>query len=383
MPATTASGMGTAATSFAPTPVSFSNARGTVTRAASQEQRATRVSTAARPARRPSLSPRAAFLSGVSIGSMQHGKEWDQGPVDRGAPVGNTHALLTLQTEVLVIRRLTMLVALLPSMAHAQATDKALQRIRDTKTVTVAYRTDATPFAYEDGGKPAGYSVELCKRVVASMEQQLKVQPLAVKWVPANVQNRLDLVKKGEVDMECGTTTATLSRMEQVDFSNPIWVDVTAVIVKKAVGAKALGGLTGKSIAVVAGTPNQKALEDALKKGLVNAKVVPAKTYDEAIGLLEGGKAEALAAGRTMLLGLGSKLKDASEYDLLNDDIGYVPYAITLPLGASGLRLAVNRALSQIYDSDALAEIFRGTFGTGAKPGGALLVMYRLNIYPE
>jgi len=276
-----------------------------------------------------------------------------------------------------------MLVALLPSMAHAQATDKALQRIRDTKTVTVAYRTDATPFAYDDGGKPAGYSVELCKRVVASMEQQLKVQPLAVKWVPANVQNRLDLVKKGEVDMECGTTTATLSRMEQVDFSNPIWVDVTAVIVKKAVGAKALGGLTGKSIAVVAGTPNQKALEDALKKGLVNAKVVPAKTYDEAIGLLEGGKAEALAAGRTMLLGLGSKLKDASEYDLLNDDIGYVPYAITLPLGASGLRLAVNRALSQIYDSDALAEIFRGTFGTGAKPGGALLVMYRLNIYPE
>jgi ABC-type amino acid transport/signal transduction systems, periplasmic component/domain len=133
----------------------------------------------------------------------------------------------------------------------------------------------------------------------------------------------------------------------------------------------------------VAGTPNLKALEDALKKGLVNAKVVPAKTYDEAIALLEGGKVDALAAGKTMLLGIGSKLKDPSSYDALNDDIGYVPYAIVLPLGANGLRLAVNRALSQIYNSEAIGEIFRGTFGANAKPGVALVVMYGLNVYPE
>jgi ABC-type amino acid transport substrate-binding protein len=278
---------------------------------------------------------------------------------------------------------MVLLAALLPAIALAQTADKALQRIRDTKTVKIGYRTDAMPFAYEDRGQPAGYTVEICKRVVASLEQQLKIQPLAVKWVPANVQNRLDLVRKGEVDMECGTTTATLSRMEQVDFSNPVWVDVTAVLVRKSVGARALGDLGGKSIAAVAGTPNLRALENALKKGLVNAKVVPAKTYDEAIGLLEGGNADALAAGRTMLVGVAAKLKTVSEYELMNEDMGYVPYAIVLPLGASGLRLAVNRALSQIYDSDALVEIFRGAFGPSAKPGGALLVMYRLNVYPE
>ena len=282
-----------------------------------------------------------------------------------------------------MLRRMLFLAALLPALAHAQTTDKALQRIRDTKKVTIAYRTDAKPFSYEEGGQPAGYSVELCKRVVASFEQQLKVQPITVKWVPATVQTRLDLVRKGEVDMECGTTTATLTRMQQVDFSNPIWVDATGLIVRKSVGAKGLGGLTGKSIAAVAGTPNIQALEDALKKGLVNAKVVPTKSYDEAIALLESGKVDALAAGKTMLLGIGSKLKDPGQYDLLNDDIGYVPYAIVLPLGANGLRLAVNRALSQIYESEALAEIFRGAFGPNIKPGGALLIMYKLNTYPE
>jgi ABC-type amino acid transport substrate-binding protein len=114
----------------------------------------------------------------------------------------------------------------------------------------------------------------------------------------------------------------------------------------------------------------------------VNAKVVPAKSYDEAIALLEEGKADAFAAGRVMVLGMVNKLKDASQYELLDDEIGYVPYAIMLPLGATGLRQGVNRALSQIYGSDAISDVFRGTFGN-AKPSPALLIMYRLNIYPE
>src|SRR3954471_14297785 len=282
------------------------------------------------------------------------------------------------------MRRLPLLlIVLLPAIAYAQPTDKALQRIVKTKTVTIAYRNDAVPFSYEDKGQPAGYTVDLCKRIVASLEEQLKVQPLAIKWVPANVQNRLDIIRKGEADLACGTTTATLARMEQVDFSNPVWVDVTGVVVRKSLGARSVGNLAGKSIAVVAGTPNQRALEDSLKKGLVNAKVVPTKNYEEAIALLEGGKADALAAGKTMLMGMGLKLKDRADYDLLNEDIGYIPYAIVLPLGASGLRLAVNRALSQIYDSDAIGDVFRATFGPTAKPSMALAIMYRLNVYPE
>lgn len=281
------------------------------------------------------------------------------------------------------MRRLVLLVAaLLPAFTHAQTSDKTLQRIKDKKAINIAYRTDARPFSWEDNGQPAGYSVDLCKRVVTSLEQQLKVQPIAVKWVPVNVQTRFDAVKKGQADIECGTTTATLSRMGEVDFSNLIWADATGLLVTKASGAKSLGGLSGKSIAVVTATPNAQAVEDALKKGLVNAKVVHAKTYDEAIALLEGGKVDALAAGRVMLLGMGSKLKDTSLYDLLDDDIGYVPYAIMLPLGANGLRQAVNRGLSQIYGSEAILDVFRANFG-GAKPTVPLLIMYKLNTYPE
>ena len=79
--------------------------------------------------------------------------------------------------------------------------------------------------------------------------------------------------------MECGTTTASRSRAWS-RWTSRIRCGSTrpASIVRKSVGAKGLGGLSGKSIAAVARTPNLKALEEALKKGLVNAKVVPAKT---------------------------------------------------------------------------------------------------------
>ncbi|HEU4382136.1 MAG TPA: amino acid ABC transporter substrate-binding protein [Anaeromyxobacteraceae bacterium] len=284
-----------------------------------------------------------------------------------------------------MIQRFALLAVWLavPALVSAQALDGTLKRIRDAKAVRIAYRTDALPFSYAKDQEPAGYTVDLCKRVVASIEQQLKVQPIAVKWVAATTQNRLDLVRTGQADMECGATTATLSRMEQVDFSSPVFVDSTGLLARKASGAKSLGDLGGKKIAVVAGTTNQKALETALKGGLVSATVVTVKTRDEGVAALEGGTADALAGDKILLMGLAGKVKDTSAYELLGDDLGLEPYAIALPRGDSAFRLAVNRALARIYSGDAIVEVFRRAFGPNAKPSPALLVMYGLNAYPE
>lgn len=267
--------------------------------------------------------------------------------------------------------------------AHAAAPEGTLKRIRDAKSITIAYRTDAFPFSHERDKQPAGYSVELCKRVVAGLEQQLEVKPLAVKWVSATTQNRLDLVRKGEADMECGATTATLSRMEVVDFSSPIFVDSTALLVRKGMGATSLGGLAGKKIAVVGGTTNQKALDQALKTALVSATVLTVKTREEAVGALESSAADAMAGDRVLLIGLAGQVKDPAQYDLLGDDLALEPYAIVLPRGDVAFRLAVNRALSRIYSSEAIVEIFRRAFGPNAKPSAALTVMYGLGAYPE
>lgn len=284
-----------------------------------------------------------------------------------------------------MIRFVAALVALCAAaVVHAQSVEGVLKKIRDSKSVTIAYRTDALPFSYVGNDKqPAGYTVELCKRVVASMEGQLKVKPIAIKWVAATSQNRMELVQKRQVDMECGSTTATLSRMATVDFSSPVFVDTTGLLVTNASGAKDLGGLAGKRIAVVSGTSNHKAVEQALKKTGMKATVVAVKSRDEGIAALEGGKADAFASDKILLLGLAGKVKDSTRYTLLEDNLSFEPYGIVLARGESDLRLAVNRGLAGIFSGDDIVTVFRSAFGNDATPSPVLLVMYGLGSLPE
>ena len=283
-----------------------------------------------------------------------------------------------------MIRTAAAFVALLaaPALLHAQGYD-TLKKIRDSKTVTIAYRTDAVPFSSEKDKQAVGYTVEICKRVVANLEQQLKIQPLAVKWVAATSQNRMDLVKNKQADMECGSTTATFSRMEQVDFSSAVFLDTTCVLVSKASGATNFAGLAGKKIAVVGGTTNQKAIEAAMKRASISVNVVTVANRDAGVKALEAGSVDAFASDKILLIGIAPKVKDATKYEMLAEDFGFEPYAIVLPRGDASFRLAVNRALAQIYRSDAIIEIFRGTFGADFSPSPALLVMYGLGSLPD
>ena len=78
---------------------------------------------------------------------------------------------------------------LAPAIALAQMAtapfEGRLKKIQETKTISVAYRTDALPFSYEETDKkPAGYTVDLCRSIIGVIERQIGVSPLQVKWVP-------------------------------------------------------------------------------------------------------------------------------------------------------------------------------------------------------
>jgi ABC-type amino acid transport substrate-binding protein len=283
------------------------------------------------------------------------------------------------------MKRLALAFALLalPALALAQAPD-TLRKIRDSKSITIAYRTDALPFSFNDEkGQPAGYTVDICKRVVASIEQQLKLPGLKVNWTPATAQNRFDLIAKRQADMECGSSTVTLSRMAIVDFSNYVFVDSTGVLVRNESGVKAFNDLAGKKVAVISGTTNERALNNALKQRLVNASVVTVKTRDEGLEALEKGSVDAFASDKILIAGLSVKVKDATRYTMLTDDLSVEPYGIALLRGDPGMRLAVNRALAQIYSTPQIVEIFNKWFGAFGKPTVLLEAVFFLGIVPE
>jgi ABC-type amino acid transport substrate-binding protein len=271
---------------------------------------------------------------------------------------------------------------LLACGAQAQTAD-TLKKIRDSKSITLGYRTDSPPFSFAaSDGQPAGYTVDLCKRVVAGIERALGGGNLAVKWVPVTSANRFDQVTSGAIDLECGNTTVTLSRQERVDFSNMTFVDGGAVLVLAESKLGRLADLAGKTVGVKPGTTTETSLKAALKEKLIDARVVNVKDEAEALAALNEKRIDGYAADRVVLVGSVVLARSDIKYTLLQDDFSFEPYALMMRRDPA-FRLAVNRGLVQVYRSGAIREIFDRWLAPLGKPGPLLAAMYYLNTTPE
>jgi glutamate/aspartate transport system substrate-binding protein len=261
-------------------------------------------------------------------------------------------------------------------VAAAQANGGRLKTIAAAKTIKIAHRSDAMPFSYLENNNVVGYTVDICKAVVASLEKQLKVQ-LKVQWVPVTTQTRFEAVSSGKADLECGSSSVTLSRMKQVDFSNTVFVESTGLAVKSTASSLKLQDLAGKKIAVIAGTSNEKAVVAVNEKAQLNATLVPVKDRNDAVAALDDGRADAFASDKLLLV--GTQFKDSQSFRMLPDDLSVEPYAIVLPRGDWEMRLAVNTALAELYRGGAVLKIFDQWFGrVGLRPGLLLGSAYTL-----
>src|ERR1044071_7867384 len=197
-----------------------------------------------------------------------------------------------------------LLTLLLVAAAGAQELDGTLKKIKDSSTFTLGYLETAPPFSFPGRDKkPVGYSIDLCTQIASAIQKQLNVN-LKLNWVPVTAENRIDMVASGKVDIECGTTTATLSRQERVDFSLMTFVDGGGLLMKSDFKPKSTSELADKRIAVIPGTTTETALTKYLKEEFVTVKIVPVKNHVEGLQALEKGTADAFASDRGILIGL-------------------------------------------------------------------------------
>jgi glutamate/aspartate transport system substrate-binding protein len=292
--------------------------------------------------------------------------------------------MTTTRLVRVVALTLSLVVVLAAVPARAQDLQGTLKKIKDSGTITLGYREQSVPFAFKgDDGKPAGYSVDLCKSIATAVQQQLGLSKLDVKWVPVTVETRISAVVGGTIDLECGSTTNTLSRQEQVDFSNMTFVDGGSLLVKTTAKLSSFQDFGGKKIGVIPGTTTETALKVTLQKALVTAQITPVKDHREGLAGVEGGTLDAYASDRVILIGLAVTAKDPSLFAIADTYLSYEPYGLMLRRGDAAFRLTVNRALSQLYRSGEVMQIYGRWFGKLGKPGNLLLAMYALNAIPE
>ena len=285
-------------------------------------------------------------------------------------------------------RALTIVVLLLGLVtpAAAQDLDGTLKKVKDSGTLTLGYRENSPPFSFMspiEKGAPTGYSIELCQRVAAAVKTKLGLPNLQVKWVPVTVADRIAAVTSGRIDLECGSTSITLGRQEQVDFSNMTWVDGAGLLVRAGPGIGNLSDMGGKRIAVIPGTTTEKALSDTLRKRTVSAQIVPVKDHDEGRDALLAGKVDGYVSDRVLLIGLLLTSKEPAKLVLADEQFSYEPYGLMMRRGDASFRLLVNRTLAGLYRSDEMVRIYETWFGGIGRPSNVLVMMYVLNALPE
>jgi glutamate/aspartate transport system substrate-binding protein len=284
-------------------------------------------------------------------------------------------------TRLLSILFLTVL---LTSPVVGQQPQSTLEKIKTTKTITMGYRESSFPFSFiGEDKKPAGYSVDLCTRIAAGVQRQLGLSDLSIKWLVVTPENRITMVTNGTVDLECGSTTNTLSRQEQVDFSSMTFVDGGSLLVRTDARIDRLSDIAGKRIAVVPGTTTEKVMAEALKKANLTVQMINVKEHAEGIAALEKGTVDAYASDRVILIGLAMKSKDPTKLAIADQYFSYEPYGLMLRRGDADFRLAVNRVLGRLYRSGEIVQVYERWFGSFERTSNLLQAMFLLHSLPE
>jgi glutamate/aspartate transport system substrate-binding protein len=291
------------------------------------------------------------------------------------------------------VRRLLLALVLGGAMATAGCASMGpgtppagtLEKIRATKTIALGYRDSSVPFSYAGPTKePMGYSVDLCTRVVEDLRRDLTLPDLRVTWVPVSVETRVRALVNGTIDLECGSTTNTLSRQERVDFS--LTTFITGASLLALAGSGVSDQLGAIRIAVIPGTTTEQMVKSAIASmgaGTDAAKLVAVKDHADGLAAVVDRRADVYATDRAILMGLVTSASNPRQFALLDRYLSYEPYALMLRRGDPEFRLAVNRTLARLYRSGQVLDIYRRWFGQWGEPSPLTLGMYAVEGLPE
>jgi glutamate/aspartate transport system substrate-binding protein len=282
-----------------------------------------------------------------------------------------------------MLLNILLLLLLCSAPVLAGNTPDTLEDIRESGVITIAHPENVPPFSFMENGEPTGYSINICRQIVSHIAKQLGREDIRIRWRSASTAEALRLVADGVVDMDCGITSITLSRQQRVDFSNEIYVNSGDVLVQAGSDIKRLADLNGKKIAVIRGTTTDRRLAEALRQQDSDARLLPVMNMQDCLLALDTGKVDACAGDRSVLLGQVAAAQEPARYALLGALYSIEPYALVLPRGDPDFRLAVNRALSDIYHKSTLHQLYGRWFGSDAVPSLTLRMIYILNSYPD
>jgi glutamate/aspartate transport system substrate-binding protein len=228
------------------------------------------------------------------------------------------------------LKLVALSVALLAGGAAFAQTSDTLAKVKASGVVTMGVRDSSGALSYTLGdGKYVGYHVEICSRILASLEKAAG-RKLEVKYQSVTSQNRIPLVQNGTVDIECGSTTNNTARAKDVTFLNTTFVEEVRVAVKANSGITSIAQLNGKNVATTTGTTSVQTLRKNKRATGVEFKEVYGKDHSDSFLLLESGRADAFVMDGSILAGNIAASKKPADFKIVGEVLSVEPIAIMI-----------------------------------------------------
>src|SRR5210317_663671 len=181
-----------------------------------------------------------------------------------------------------------LLVGLLTTPLSAQELTGTLSQIQKIGKIKIGFRKSQPPMsALGKEGIPEGYSIDLCKHIVAV-------------YIPVTAAERFNALSDNKIDILCGSTTKTLSRSEIVDFTQLTFVTGASFMTLK--GTQLMNNFDGKKIGVVKGTTTFVSMKELFTETETDTEIILLNTTAEALNALKKEKIDAFAADQVVLI---------------------------------------------------------------------------------
>jgi glutamate/aspartate transport system substrate-binding protein len=255
--------------------------------------------------------------------------------------------------------------------ASADDLTGTLKKIKDTGAITIGHRESSIPFSYlDDQQKPIGYALDLCMKVVDAVKVQLKMTDLKVNLQPVTSSNRIPLLQNGTIDLECGSTTNSAVRQEQVAFGPSYFiVNVTAAVKKKS-GIRSIADLNGKTVSTTSGTTSVPLIKAYKKSKGADVREIYGKDHAESFLLLAEDRAAAFVMDDILLAGQIANARNPAEFRILPESLRQEPYGMMLRKDDPQFKQLVDRSVAAVMKSGEIDRIYAKWFTKPVPPKG-------------
>jgi glutamate/aspartate transport system substrate-binding protein len=252
--------------------------------------------------------------------------------------------------------------------AQAQPLSGTLQRVKETGEIRIGHRDVSVPFSYlTDDGKPIGFFIDICSRVVDTIKADLK-QDVKVVYRPLTLSTQIPLLQNQGVDIVCGPATNTLERQKQVAFSNTLYVSSIRAVVRRDSGINKFADLHDKTVSVTSASTSINLLTKFEQENKFETKKLTNPDHAQSFLMFNTGRAQAFVMDDILLASMVANSAKPSDFKLIDEALRVEPYGLVMRKDDPQFKAAVDKTLANLVRTGEYQKLYAKWFESPIPP---------------